>query len=72
MFDTPIAKFIIIIFIVCAACSNHTDLVEDALESAGSNRSELESVLEHYSDEPMKLQAAQFLIGNYYCPLNFF
>jgi len=64
MFDTPIAKFIIIIFIVCAACSNHTDLVEDALESAGSNRSELESVLEHYSDEPMKLQAAQFLIGN--------
>lgn len=38
-----------------------------ALDSAGSNRSELESVLDHYSSSdtnPQKLRAAEFLIEN--------
>lgn len=35
-----------------------------ALELAGDNRSELETVLAHYKEEPLKLQATQFLISN--------
>lgn len=35
-----------------------------ALELTGDNRPELEKVLEHYKSEPLKLQAAQFLIAN--------
>ena len=36
--------------------------LEPALEQAGDNRKELEAVLEHYADEPLKEQAARFLI----------
>ncbi len=40
--------------------------VSDALDSAGTNRGELEKVLNHYQPDPdtLKLQAAYFLIGN--------
>ena len=41
--------------------------VSDVLDSAGSNRSELEAVLDHYrtkDNNPQKLQAAEFLIQN--------
>ena len=40
--------------------------VLDALDSAGTNRAELEKVLNHYQSDPdtLKLQAAYFLIGN--------
>lgn len=31
---------------------------------AGDNQGELEKVLEHYAGEPMKLEAARFLIEN--------
>lgn len=40
------------------------DPVEFALEAAGSNRAELEKVLEHYKDDTLKLRAAKFLIAN--------
>ncbi|MDE6527548.1 MAG: hypothetical protein K2L78_00690, partial [Muribaculaceae bacterium] len=45
-------------------CSRHPAGVMDALRFAGDNRDELERVLEHYADEPMKLEAARFLIEN--------
>jgi hypothetical protein len=35
-----------------------------ALDAAGANSSELEIVLEHYKDDPEKLDAARFLIEN--------
>jgi hypothetical protein len=40
--------------------------VEDALGKAGENRAELEHVLDHYQQQgdPLKLEAAQFLVAN--------
>jgi len=38
--------------------------LDKALDFADENRAELEKVLEHYKDDPEKLQAAQFLIEN--------
>lgn len=46
------------------------DDMEAVLQVAGDNRPELEKVLSHYRDEPLKLRAARFLIGNmdaHYC-----
>ena len=51
---------------ICCSCSSRTPL-EQALDSAGSNRSELERVLSHYrtyDPNPDKLRAAEFLIEN--------
>jgi hypothetical protein len=56
--------------IICLflSCSHHYSTeIEDVLKQAGSNRSELEKVLEHYSQDPadsLKLRAAEFLIIN--------
>ena len=47
-----------------AACHTIDRRLEYALEFAGENRIELENVLEHYKDEPEKLEAARFLIRN--------
>lgn len=47
-------------------CSEHSPIA-DVLDSAGSNRSELEAVLDHYrtlDNNPQKLRAAEFLIEN--------
>lgn len=38
--------------------------LEYSLDFAGANRAELESVLNHYKDDPEKLAAAEFLIEN--------
>lgn len=47
------------------ACDNHKDvLLEEALEKAGGNRTELEQVLAHYAGDSLKLEAAKFLIRN--------
>jgi hypothetical protein len=51
------------IFLSLAACTSQSPL-EYALDFAGTNRAELESVLDHYKDDPEKLAAAQFLIEN--------
>lgn len=48
----------------CAGELTPDDYLEQALELAGDNRSELEAVLDHYKDEPEKLRAARFLIEN--------
>ncbi len=56
-------------FVACdnASNSNYPESVLETLEKAGDNASELESVLEHYAQQPndsLKFQAACFLIGN--------
>lgn len=45
-------------------CSCNDSRVNGVLKNAGKNRSEFETVLRHYENEPMKLQAARFLIEN--------
>ncbi|NMB50663.1 MAG: discoidin domain-containing protein [Bacteroidales bacterium] len=64
-------KFLFLIFFTCAltTCKQKTynQRLVAALELAGSNRSELEKVLEYYSQEKsdsLKLKAAEFLICN--------
>lgn len=52
--------YISLTLLLCS-CSKHTQLY-DALELAGTNRLELESVLKHYQDSGLKLDAARFLI----------
>lgn len=49
--------------ILCGGCA-HRDALEDALGLAGSNRSELETVLDHYKNDSLKYEAAVFLIKN--------
>lgn len=61
-------SFIILSFLVLLLGScTHDDGGEDlqqALKLAGRNRTELENVLQHYSDDTLKYQAAVFLISN--------
>ena len=49
---------------VLLACHSEKSRLEEALEAAGGNRSELEQVLEHYRGDSLKSLAAQFLIEN--------
>ncbi len=46
------------------SCKKETGYLEQALIVAGENRCELEKVLTHYKDDPLKLEAARFLIEN--------
>ena len=66
---------LIIVIYLLTACQNHMTHVsqrdmKSTLALAGSNRDELERVLEHYQDDPQKLAAARYLIAdmkdNYY------
>ncbi len=54
--------FLIIISLSLFCCTSSP--LDYALDFAGTNRTELESVLEHYKDDPEKLAAAKFLIEN--------
>lgn len=49
---------------IIVSCSGHDKRVEEVLSLSGSNRHELEQVLEHYRDSTLKLEAARFLIAN--------
>jgi hypothetical protein len=65
-FSLPVRKaFIPVIFCFFASCGYPPE-VENALQCAGDNRSELEKVLEHYSqpDDKLKYKTACFLIAN--------
>ena len=55
--------FNFIIVLLISSCTQVSPL-DYALEQAGSNRPELEKVLEYYNDNPEKLAAAEFLIEN--------
>lgn len=52
---------------VFLACHPGKSRLEEALEAAGENRSELEQVLDHYRGDSLKSLAAQFLIENMPC-----
>ena len=58
---------IVIIGALLSSCQPKDRYLEQALRYSGSNRSELETVLEHYrtvDTNPQKLRAAEFLIEN--------
>ena len=63
-------KFALSAFLLTTALTmgcNKNSPIADVLDSAGSNRSELEAVLDHYKTvdcNPQKLKAAEFLIEN--------
>ncbi|WP_320167771.1 discoidin domain-containing protein [Mangrovibacterium marinum] len=62
-----IRNFILLLSICICSCSPYPSDVKNALKYAGSNRRQLEKVLEHYSKTPsdsLKLRAAEFLIAN--------
>lgn len=60
---TPFVTILIISTFV-SACRQADTNVDFALESAGSNRAELEKVISHYSDNRQKREAAEWLIAN--------
>ena len=53
--------FNILLILFCCSCKEFSSL-ETALLQSGANRPELEKVLSHYKDEPLKYRAACFLI----------
>ena len=55
---------IYMLVLLLLSCSNRTNYLNRSLKLAGENRTELEQVLVHYSDNPEKLAAARFLIEN--------
>jgi hypothetical protein bfra3_15638 len=54
----------IILILFLASCSSKNTLLEQSLQQAGNNRSELEKVLEYYKNDTLKYNAAIFLIEN--------
>ncbi len=50
--------------VLCCCSGNEDRRMEKALEISGTNRAELEKVLEHYREDSLKLRAARFLIEN--------
>jgi hypothetical protein len=54
--------FFLLLFFSCQ--EKQPDYLEQALQQAGENRSELEKVLAHYQNDELKYQAAVFLIEN--------
>ena len=68
---SPLIKylFLFILAIFIHSCKNKDSELEAALQFADNNRRELEKVLLHYENEPLKLEAARFLIKN--MPIHF-
>lgn len=58
--------FLVLIYFTNVSCNSKKRdyTLEDVLNSAGSNRIELEQVLAYYKDDSLKLEAAKFLIKN--------
>ena len=58
-------KTIILLWLVTAySCSNYSSRLKAVLDYSGTNRAELEKVLDHYKKDSTKLAAARFLIEN--------
>ncbi|MBR4266795.1 MAG: hypothetical protein IKQ46_12145 [Bacteroidales bacterium] len=57
-------NFFIILILLFASCTGAKSDLDIALELAGENRPELETVLVHSKSDPEKLAAAKFLIEN--------
>ncbi len=56
-------KYLLIVVMLAIVCSCDSAL-DDALESSGNNRAELESVITHYKGDKQKQRAAKYLIEN--------
>ena len=56
--------FILLCMTTGIASSCKESGLDRSLSQAGNNRKELEAVLRHYQNAPLKLQAARFLIEN--------
>ncbi|MDE5567511.1 MAG: discoidin domain-containing protein [Muribaculaceae bacterium] len=56
----------LILTFVLSGCANVDDYscLDKVFILAGSNRGQLEQVLEHYADDPLKLEAAKFILIN--------
>lgn len=61
-----VSVMFLVLFALAACQSDESDELGRALKQAGKNRPELEKVLAHYrtSDDPRRLEAAEFLIRN--------
>lgn len=59
-------KIIILLIVIFAttACTSKMNKLEEALEKAKNNRSELLKVLDYYQGDSLKRKAAEFLIEN--------
>lgn len=57
-------KCIYLLLLLFSCSCNESSRLEQALQKAGENRTELESVLEYYKDDALKYKAACFLIEN--------
>jgi hypothetical protein len=55
---------LLFLLLITAGCTKSPSMLEQALQLSGDNRAELEKVLNHYENEPLKLKAAQFLVEN--------
>jgi hypothetical protein len=55
---------LLFLLIIATGYTKPPNMLEQTLQIAGDNRAELEKVLNHYENEPLKLKAAQFLIEN--------
>lgn len=56
--------FLLILSFLFGCSTNPNKQLDFALQMAGENRSELESVLNHYKNDSLKLKAAHYLIEN--------
>lgn len=59
-------SLLLIMILFGYSCSKYPNNVRETLDSSGSNRAELEKVLDYYRNkgDSLKLEAAYFLIGN--------
>lgn len=55
--------FLLALYSICS-CQRANTAVDEVLVLAGDNGKELEKVLKHYQNDPLKFQAACFLIAN--------
>ena len=56
--------FITLFLFIVSSCKETNQRLEYALDFAGSNRVELEKVLDYYKGDALKLKASYFLIEN--------
>src|SRR5690554_2384789 len=57
-----IVFYLIFICLIFLSCNRYPNEINRSLELAGANRIELEKVLDHYKGDPLKYQAAEYLI----------
>ena len=62
MMVTLLLLLLILLFVSCKASNDK--YLEQCLILAGKNRIEFEKVLNHYKNDPLKIEAAKFLIRN--------